>query len=313
MVWYGSSAGTLSPLQEHVTERIFSFLGKGLQISNAYNASGLFIFDLAQPTPPMRASLEITLHPSLRYFDAEAMKAQLDSLIKTLDKGIVPEGLNFYGAKYESELLRDFAQRLLQSLILPPATRRNPRRKLKVNLKVASGFFNMLEQTDSGMSLSANGGEIWDVEDISTSGFRSILPVARTEGIRIGALLGIMPENIPHWGAGVVRRLSRDRDGNLHVGVEILSHRVVALPLKDQSVFGAEKDLAGIYLNRPADTSGEAWLLMQPEIFSGNRSLTTQMDGKDFLLMPLALVEHGNDYDLARYRMMEQDGLHEEE
>ncbi|MDD5058514.1 MAG: hypothetical protein PHQ60_11640 [Sideroxydans sp.] len=313
MVWYGSSAGTLSPLQEHITERLFAHLGKGLQISKAYNASGLFIFDLAQPTPPMRASLEITLHPSLRYFDAEAMKPQLDSLIKTLDKGILPENFNLYGAKYESEMLRDFAQRLLQSLVLPAPMRRSPRRKINVNLKVASGFFRMLEKTDVGPNFDEHNGEIWDVEDISASGFRSVIPMSRADGIKIGTLLGSRPESVSHWGAGVVRRLSRDKEGNLHVGVEILSHRFVGVPLKDQAQPGAESDMAGIYLNRPSDTSGEAWLLMKPEIFSASRSMTMQMDGKEYLLLPLALVEHGHDYDLARYRMMEQDGIHEEE
>ena len=37
-----------------------------------------------------------------------------------------------------------------------------------------------------------------------------------------------------------------------------------------------------------------------------------QVEGKEYLLLPLALVEQGADYDLARYRMMEQDGSNEE-
>jgi hypothetical protein len=32
-----------------------------------------------------------------------------------------------------------------------------------------------------------------------------------------------------------------------------------------------------------------------------------QLDDKEYLLLPLALIERGEDYDLARYRMMEQD------
>ncbi len=312
VIWYGSSAGTLSPLQEHITERLFAHLSKGLQISKTYDEAGLFIFDLAQPTPPMRVSAEITLHPSLRYFNAEAMKLQLDGLLKILEKGVVPDGLNFYGARYDSELLRDFAQRLLQSLVLPPPMRRNPRRKINVNLKVANGFFKMLEQTDVGTNFGADEGELWDVEDISATGFRSVVPLARAEGVKIGTLLGSRPETVSHWGAGVVRRLSRDTDGSLHVGVEVLSHRVTGVPLKDHAQPGIESDMAGIYLNRPSDTSGEAWLLMKPEIFSANRSLNMQLNGKDYLLLPLALVEHGSDYDLARYRMMEQDQGHED-
>ncbi len=312
MVWYGSSAGTLSPLQEHITERIFAYLGKGLQISNGYNAMSLYIFDLAQPTPPMRLTGETTLHPTLRFFDAEAMKQQLESMTRTLDKGILPEGLNLYGAKYESELLGDFAQRLLKSLALPPPMRRNTRHKINVNMKVVSGFSKMLDKTDIGLNFGSEEGMIWDAEDISATGFRTVIPLPRADGIKIGTLLGSRPERVEHWGAGVVRRLSRDAEGNLHVGVEILSHRFVGVPLRDQSQSFTEGDLTGLYLNRPSDTSGEAWLLMKPGVYLPTRSLAMQLNNKDYLLLPMSLVEHGSDYDLARYRMMEQDTIHEE-
>lgn len=312
IAWYGSSAGNLTPLQGHVTERLFACLGKGLQIGKSYSGTGLFVFDTAQPTPPMRATAEATIHPALRFIEAEGMRQQLDSMVKTLDKGIVPDTLNLYGAKYEAELLRDIAQRLMQTLTLPPPTRRNPRRKIKVNLKVASGFFKMMEQTDVGLNFNAEDNETWDVEDISATGFRSVLPLARADGVKIGTLLGSRPESISHWGAGVVRRLSRDAEGNLHVGVEVLSPRFVGVQLLDRAPAGAGEDLVGLYLDRPSDTSGEAWLLMKPETFTANRSLTMQLNGKGYLLLPLALVECGNDYDLARYRMMEQDSGSEE-
>jgi len=86
---------------------------------------------------------------------------QLEGLIRTLDKGIVPDSLNLYGAKFEAELVRDVAQRLLQGLILPPAMRRNPRRKLSVRLNVANGFFKMLEKTDVSLNFGADESEIW--------------------------------------------------------------------------------------------------------------------------------------------------------
>jgi len=35
IAWYGTSAGTLNPLQEHISERLFAHLGKGLQISSS--------------------------------------------------------------------------------------------------------------------------------------------------------------------------------------------------------------------------------------------------------------------------------------
>lgn len=307
VAWYGSASGKMIPLHEHITERLFSYLGKGLKIAKSYNGIGIFALDTAQPTPPMRATAEATIHPAIRFIEAEEMRQQLEGLVKTLEKGIIPETLNLYGAKYEAKLVRDIAESLMLSLTLPPPTRRNPRRQIKVNLKVANGFFKMLEQTDVGLNFGADESEAWEIEDISATGFRSVVPLARADGVKIGTLVGSRPENVSHWGAGVVRRLSRDMQNNLHIGVEVLSPRFVGVPLTDRTKSGADAGMLGLYLNRPADTSGEAWLLMKVETFSNNRSLVMQLDDKEYLLLPLALIERGDDYDLARYRMMEQD------
>jgi hypothetical protein len=307
VTWFGSTAGTKIPLHAHITERLFSYLGKGLLISSSYNGNGIFAFDTAQPTPPMRATAEATIHPAIRFIEAEGVRQQLDGLIKTLEKGIIPDLLNLYGARLDTELIRDIANSLMQSLTLPPPTRRNPRRQIKVNLKVANGYFKMLAQTDIGLNFGVDESDTWEIEDISATGFRSVVPLVRAESIKIGTLVGSRPESVSHWGAGVVRRLSRDAQNNLHIGVEVLSQRVVGVPLNDRTKSGAHAGMLGLYLNRSSDTSGEAWLMMKVETFAINHSLVMKYDDKEYLLLPLALVERGEDYDLARYRMMEQD------
>jgi hypothetical protein len=308
LVWYGVSAGVQSPLQEHITERLISYACNGLRVDDQYNGNALFVFDLSQPTPPMRVASDATLHPALRFFSVlEALK-KLEALTKTLEKGIVPDEVNFCGAKYDVELVRDILRRLTDNLTQPIPTRRNPRRKISVNLKVANGFFRMLEQADEGLNFfNPDTAEIWDVEDISATGFRSVLPASRVDGVKIGSLIGSKPENVQSWGAGIVRRLSRDSQNNLHVGVEVLSTQIVGISLTER-VQSADEDVQiAMYLNRPNDTSGEAWLLMRPDTFSLNRSLNMDLEGKGYLLLPLALVESGDDYDLARYRRMEHE------
>jgi hypothetical protein len=308
LVWYGVSAGVQNPLQEHITERLISYASKGLQVDSKYNANALFVFDLSQPTPPMRVASDATLHPALRFFSVFDALKKLDALIKTLEKGIVPDDVNFSGAKYDVEVVQDILRRLMDYFSQPLPTRRNPRRKISVNLKVANGYFRMLEQADAGLSFfNQDTTEIWDVEDISATGFRSVLPASQVDGVKIGSLIGSKPENIPNWGAGIVRRLSRDDKNNLHVGVEVLSTQIVGISLSDRAESSNEDVQIALYLNRPNDTSGEAWLLMRPDTFSLNRSLNMDMDGRGYLLLPLALVESGDDYDLARFRRMEQE------
>lgn len=307
LVWYGISAGTLSPLQEHVTERLIAHIGKYLLVNSRFNEDSLFVFDMAQPTPSMRANAEFTVHPAMRFLGIGEALNQLNGLLKTLEKGIVPEEVNLYGAKYEADLMRDILRRLIESMTQPLPTRRNPRRKISVNLKVANGFFKMLEQTDVGLNFNNETGETWDVEDISATGFRSVIPAARADAVKIGSLVGSKPENVQNWGAGIVRRLSRDTQNNLHIGVEVLSTQITGVSLTDRTHPSDEDVQVALYLNRPADTSGEAWLLLKPNTFSASRSLNMELGGKGYLLLPLSLVESGEDYDLARYRRMEQD------
>lgn len=314
LAWYGVSAGVLSPLQEHVTERLISYAGKGLRLDEQYNGNALFIFDLTQPTPPMRLAGDATVHPALRFLTVTDALKMLGNLLKTLEKGVVPDDVSFCGATYEADLVREILRRLIDNLTQPLPTRRNPRRKINVNLKVANGFFKMLEQADIGLNFMSSGdGEVWDVEDISATGFRSVVPVPRADGIKIGTLIGTKPENVQNWGAGIVRRLSRDDKNNLHIGVEVLSTQIVGVSLADRIISeDTEKEIeVAMYLNRPADTTGEAWLLMKPNTFSPSHSMNMDMDGKTFLLLPLALVESGDDYDLARYRRMQQEGTAE--
>lgn len=314
LAWYGVSAGVLSPLQEHITERLISYAAKGLRLDDQYNGNALFVFDLSQPTPPMRLAGDATVHPSLRFLSVDDGLKLLGNLLKTLEKGVIPDDVSFCGATYETDLVRDILRRLMDNLTQPLPTRRNPRRKINVNLKVANGFFKMLEKADVGLNfMSEEDGDVWEVEDISATGFRSVVPVPRADGIKIGSLIGSKPENIKNWGAGIVRRLSRDDKNNLHIGVEVLSTQIVGVSLADRVIEeGVEKDIeVAMYLNRPNDSSGEAWLLMKPDSFSPSHSMNMEMDGKTFLLLPLALVESGDDYDLARYRRMEHESVAE--
>ncbi len=307
MVWFSVGTGSLSPLHIHIAERLIAHLNKCLTVGTQAVAGSQWAINLAQPTPPMRINTETTLHPSIRFVGIGSMEEVLNNLVKSLEKGILPQEVNMGGAVYETELIRDVARQLFARCILPPPTRRNVRRKLKVNLHVANGFFKLLENTDMGLNFHNETPDVWEVEDISATGFRSVTVPSALDSIKIGSLIGSKPENLGSWGVGIVRRLSRDAENQLHVGVEILANQVtgVSLGARDQSSAG--EDNLALYLNKPNDNSGEAWLLMKPGAFLANRSFNMAVADKTYLLLPLGLVESGEDYDLARYRKMEQD------
>ncbi len=303
LMWYACSANNLKRIQLHLAERISANLSKYFTVSADNEQGVLYTLDLHQPAAPARASADTAVREGLRFVGITDVKTPMDGLFKTLAKNVVPDELNL-GGTYDAELVRDVLQHLADSWVAAPRTRRNARHNINARLQVLNGFSNIVEQSDLGLSFGDTTSVVWQVADMSMGGFRCVLPAAQVNGLAIGALLGLKPEKIDTWGVGVVRRLGRDAENNLQVGVEILTNQMAGVALREQQ---ADSERPALWLNQAASDAGEARLLVGPDAFSGSRSLHMRMGDKNYLLMPLELVEKGEDYDLVRYRKIEED------
>jgi hypothetical protein len=309
--WYGCGANKLSPLHLHFAERLVGRYCQFTDITAQQDANSLFSFDLNRPGAPMRVKVlkaGDVGQPSMRFVSMAAMRPKLEELFRTLEKNVVPEDLNLSGT-YEAEFVRESVKYLLDYLGAPPL-RRSARRGIKVGLNVVNGFARALDMTDVGLNFGEKTTAHWEVENISASGFSTILPAQGTDGIRIGSLLGMQPDGVPHWGAAVVRRLMRDEANQLHVGAEILANQIAGVALSQSGGGGGgfENGQPALWLHaRQGEPSGEVRLLMKAGTYSAHRSLQTRLDGKNFLLIPNGLLDNGIDYDLASFRLIEQE------
>lgn len=305
--WYGCGVSSLKPLYMHLSERIIGQYCSSIDLGAQQGANSLFIFDLEHPAAPVHFQKGIAAQASLRFVGMTEMQPKLEELIRVLDKGAVPDSLNLGGA-YDAELVREAAQYLLNYQAEPPS-RRGARRGIRIGLNVVYGFDRMLERTDIALNFSNEQPAHWDVEDISASGFRTVLPTQGSDGIRIGSLLGIQPDGVSHWGAAVVRRLMRDDANRLQVGAEMLTNQITGIALSQSGGgSGFEDGQPALWLHaKSGDSSSEAQLLMRADTFSVHRSLLTLLDGKKYLLIPGRLQEKGLDYDLASFRVIEQE------
>lgn len=308
--WYGCGVDTLSPLYMHLTERLISHYHTDIEVTRQRDDGSLFSFNLNKPGTPMRIHVDTTLDPFTRFIGMAEMRPKLDALIKTLQKNVVPDNLNL-GGIYDADPVREAAQFLLNYLTEPPL-RRSLRRSIKVNLNIANGFAKVIECTDVGLNFNHEHPVLWEISDISLSGFFTVLPPTQgAEAPRIGSLLGIQPDGVSHWGVAVVRRMMRDETHCLHVGVEILANQMVGVALT-QSCAGSDEFEDGqpalwLHAKQGAPSAGETNLLMKADTFSPHRSLQVQLEGKNYLLIPNGLREKGVDYDLAKFRVIQQD------
>ncbi|TAN79146.1 MAG: hypothetical protein EPN14_06075 [Gallionella sp.] len=298
--WHGCGVGALSPLHMHLTERIAAQFCSGMDIGARQDSGSLFSFDLLHPVAPTRVKPE-GAHPSMRFISMAAMRPKLEALGGALEKNIVPEELNL-GRAYDAEVVREAVQHLLGYLVAPPS-RRNPRRRASGYLNVVCGFAGLVEYANAAPGSRDKQPLRWEMEDISANGFRTALPAQGTDGIRIGSLIGVQPDGVPHWGAAIVRRLVRDDTGELQVGAEMLANRVAGVAVGRSGGGAFEDARPALWLcGTQGDASGEAQLLMGADTFSERYSLHTRLDGKNYLLIPGRLQEKGIDYDLVRFR-----------
>ena len=305
--WYGCGVNSLKPLYMHMAERIVGQYCSSIEIGAQQEAGSRFGFDLEHPAAPVSVKAGSAAPSSMRFVGMAEMQPKLAALVKALEKGAVPESLNL-GGTYDAEPVREAAQYLLNYLAAPPS-RRSARRGIKIGLNVVSGFDRMIERTDVALNFSEEQPAHWGIEDISASGFRTVLPAQGTDGIRIGSLLGVQPDGVPHWGAAVVRRLSRDDANRLHVGAEMLTNQIAGVALNQSGGGGGFEDgqPALWLMPKTGESSGEVQLLMKAGAFSAHRSLQTRLNGKKYLLLPSRLQEKDIDYDLASFRVIEQE------
>ena len=312
LMWYSAGVGSFTPLNLHIAKRLIMFMNKSFSLEEACQPDSLFGFDLTKPSPPARVKEEGAMYPeSVRFMGVGEAPALLESLLKTLGKDLVPEDLNL-GVVYSAEVVNAVAAQLSECCQQQSPARRNPRRKIKAHMNVVLGFSSLVEQSEVVLDVNRALPESWEVDDISSNGLRGLLPSGQASKVKVGALIGLQPGKIEHWGVGIVRRMSRDAGNNLHVGVEMLASKLMGVTLNGFEGGDTDADHPALLLEKNDAPNGESWIIVQSDTFSVNRSPTMRSDHQKFLLLPIALVEKGADFDLARYRKMEHENSGDE-
>jgi hypothetical protein len=126
-------------------------------------------------------------------------------------------------------------------------------------------------------------------------------------------LLGIKREEGASWGIGIVRRIAAFDRTQRHIGIQMLTRGALAVNLMEDSLVADSQVVpvgsALLLLSHAPDSSGAAHmnLLLKPGIFAPANSMQMRVWERDYVLMSGEIVESGEDFDLARYRVMQRD------
>ena len=147
--------------------------------------------------------------------------------------------------------------------------------------------------------------ELWSVENESDDGYGAVLPIGHCEWLHVGQVLAVKPSDTRVWAVGIVRRLAAQEGGLRNVGIELLARgaRLVLLQRRTD----AQQTWKVLLL--PSHTGGnaslgEVSLLLPAGSFLPDASLEMELYGTRYILEPRLLLEHGNEFEMARYRIL---------
>jgi hypothetical protein len=312
-----SSTDGLNLMEQEIAERAVAHFGSRYVVQDQPGPACAFLFDLSMRKPPSRVQKGARSSGHVRYFGAgEAQKGLAELIAETQRKDGVPSDVNL-GGNFETKLVLEVLQHLALYWSDTPPARRSERRKVATRLTVAPGFnelLNAIGPTMNGASLDllseSEGTESWIVENASEGGYGAIIPQVKGDWIRVGALVGLQTETANFWGAGIIRRITRDEYHQRRVGIQLLSHATIPVSLTPagnaSSINAGRVGDRAVLLSTKPDRHGEVAALLRLGTFAPGQSLDMRVQDKKYRLIPSRLVEGGEDFDWAKFKVIER-------
>ena len=307
-----SATDSLLPRKLEVAERIVAQFSEYFVLQKQLAKGCHYHVDLSVARPPARLMARVTNAPAVRFFGPGTASEVAEKIIDTItESGAIPSDLNL-GGNYEPTLVIEVLRHLARYWSPVPPARAQERRKSFARIIVVHDFDDIVA-TISGESqdLSFDDNiETWTVENESEGGYGAVIPQSKGDWLKVGTLLGIRLEDGASWGIGIVRRLSNDPTQQRYVGIQTLAKG--GAPVKLYPVGGPPKapaesgEDAVLLPSSSADSSGtgELSLLMRMGTFSPRQNFQMRAYERDYLLVPKQLLEGGQDFDMAKFRVL---------
>ena len=311
-----SSTDGLPLMRQEIAERAVAHFSAGFRLS-ATPEGCTHCFDLATPKAPVRLLKGVAPSPTVRFFGAGEAQAGLAQLMgKIREMGAIPADVNL-GGSYEKDIVLGVLQHLsLQWSDNPPA-RGSERRKTASRITVVPGFGEILGVLDPAnndeLDFSQEGSqnvESWIVENVSEGGYGAIIPPKKSDWIKVGTLLGVQSETSKYWGIGLIRRIAADEHQQRRVGIQLLTKAAIPVKVAKSGMVSSSnasrEPQQAILLATAPDAQGEVGVVLRDGIFNGRDSLDMMVRDKAYLLMPSKMVEDGDDFDWAKFKVMQR-------
>ena len=305
-----SSLDVLPPVRQQIAERAVAHFAELFVLSTQPDGC-THSFDLATPRSPVRLVPRVA-PPGLLFFGAGEALARIDRLSGQIAaKDSVPQDFNL-GGSYPKDEVIGVLRHLAQYWSDKAPARGSERRPTAARITVVPGadqVFGALEpSTSKSLDFSQNQtAESWIVENVSDGGYGAIVPPQKIDWVKVGVLIGMKGETSNYLGVGLIRRITRDAHQQRRVGIQVLTKTAFPVTIsKANTMSSLNFDLreeTAILLTVKPDARGEIDMLLREGIFNGGDSLEMTLQGRNYQLVPLSIVEAGEDFYWARFKV----------
>ena len=309
-----SSPDALTPVNLQIAERVAAHLAKLGTVEATHTAGNGFYFDLTMHVAPARVHKGMRTGNTMRFFGPGAGRMALTDIAQAINqKGAVPEDLNLGGNFGKQSVMRVLSHMGRYWAETPPE-RRSRRLDLVTRLTVVPGFEEAVawiassDTSDSLEFVVPVSSESWVVANASDGGYGATVPTRKGDWLRVGALLGLRAEGQAASRAGIVRRTSRDKDGQRRVGIEVLSKAAVpvrfAIAGGEKAAVSAGNASNALLLNSKPDANGQVELLLSAGSYVAGKPAHMYVRGKGIVISPVSIAEEGEDFDRATFKIV---------
>jgi hypothetical protein len=311
MLWASSTDG-LAPMRQEIAERLVAHFSGEFRFASRPDGC-THCFDPASPRAPARLFKGAESASGLVFFGAGPAFGALEALAARIrEGGAIPADIEL-GGSYQKDVVLGVVRHLATYWSADPPARSSERRPTAGRITVIPGFREVLQVLDpsAGDELDFSQeqpAESWIVENVSDGGYGTIIPAVKSDWIQVGTLIGMRREHDSVWTIGLIRRIARDDRNQRRVGIQTLSRTAIPVRLvragsTDTSFNVSREPQPAILLATAPDRNGEITVIMREGIFSARDRMEMTIGGKSYLLQPARLIEGGEDFDWAAFRV----------
>jgi hypothetical protein len=170
----------------------------------------------------------------------------------------------------------------------------------------------MVDPMETLLKLETSGDkqmmDEWLKIDSSDSGIGAVMPGLRSRN-RIGELIGFRIDGSIDWRLGILRRIGRDAQKRVSIGIETLAYPSISAQVRpnnvELTVWSQASEAGNGYVDAILVEAEGDTLLLMPGLFVAELSVNLLVDGKRLDVILTEKIDHGNDWERVRFRVAE--------